>query len=531
MKKILKKLFIFSILFTMLFPYSKVLTIKAEEPVININQTVDEDLKAFNFDYERYKVDPELVYRPILINFNESASKDYMDLLYVYDPNNAFYLDKIEFNYYAGDSEDKLELIGSYNHKLYLAGTSEDKTIKRYAVDGYNYDLRNYKFRRYDITHLGVYKVESSYLFNSNLGVDYNNCMNIVFEDAHNWSWHFDEDTGWQNFWDLFSKKDTLHDQLFYSFYIPDKWDVTEIKSIDLQYKKVLLEAYRHNVADEGTEHEFYKDSSDINYRPKFYAWNDNNTADNLDKSNLLGHSIGQIGNKVDYTRKTIVPDDVSSTTQSGKKTYVWNKIQSLDSFKESFGTDSDIYKFAKQYFTKNNRSYWIINYDDFFYTYIQKDFYSYMVDGYGRYYPLPAEDKIIEYLISKKVPEHPGAYGEYYEGYYFTEEYTFDISARFIEYEDSKGVVRNLPVSVSPVMEKEGSGGGSDKPFGGNEDWWEKFLQILKTILAISSVITLSALIYLGISKAIQFSNDIELKKSIKDTNKILKQFKNKDK
>lgn len=99
-------------------------------------------------------------------------------------------------------------------------------------------------------------------------------------------------------------KNDTLKDQLFYSFYVAN-WNVKEIKSIDLVYKKVLLEGFRHNEADKGSTSEFYK-GTDEEFSPKYYEWNDNNTKDNYDKSNYLGSILSEIGSKVDYTHKTI---------------------------------------------------------------------------------------------------------------------------------------------------------------------------------------------------------------------------------
>ena len=67
-------------------------------PLIEIKQSVDEDLKSFNFDYQRYKVGTSRVYQPILINYLEASSKDYYDLLYFYDPNNEFDINSISID-------------------------------------------------------------------------------------------------------------------------------------------------------------------------------------------------------------------------------------------------------------------------------------------------------------------------------------------------------------------------------------------------------------------------------------------------
>ena len=53
MKKILISIFSFIYLFLLSTPLSSVNVVFAtEEPIITINQSVDEDLKAFDFDYE-----------------------------------------------------------------------------------------------------------------------------------------------------------------------------------------------------------------------------------------------------------------------------------------------------------------------------------------------------------------------------------------------------------------------------------------------------------------------------------------------
>lgn len=116
--------------------------------------------------------------------------------------------------------------------------------------------------------------------------------------------------------------------------------------------------------------------------------------------------------------------------------------------------------------------------------------------------------------------------YSKYYKFYSFTEEYTFDVSARYITYKDTLGVVRSLPTSVVPVMEKEGSGGTSDSPFDLGFDW-EKLLTLLKTLLALIIVLALIVLIYIAITKIMDRYERRQLNKSITETNKSLKQFK----
>ena len=212
MKKIIISIFSFIYLFLLGTPLSSVNVVFAtEEPIITINQSVDEDLKAFNFDYEKYQVNKDLCYRPIIINFNESTSEDYMDLLYVYDPNNSFNLSKAKYHFGYGEDETNYSYINNCEINLYLSGTSSDGTIKRYAMNGYRDERINYKYRAYQFIYLDNYEVNNAYLFENTSGLIYSNCMNIRLEDPHNWSWHFDEDTSfWENFKDTFLKKDIL---------------------------------------------------------------------------------------------------------------------------------------------------------------------------------------------------------------------------------------------------------------------------------------------------------------------------------
>lgn len=157
------------------------------EEKIEIKQTVDEDLKSFNFDYNRYKVEPTRVYQPILINYRESNSKDYYDLLYFYDPNDEFKLNEITIDISTGDNTDSLNKVKEQKYKLIEAGTSEDNTIKRYAFKGYE-DYRTIAYRKYDLKSLSYndtsIQLVNSYLFKDKiLEFEYSNCLNVRLED------------------------------------------------------------------------------------------------------------------------------------------------------------------------------------------------------------------------------------------------------------------------------------------------------------------------------------------------------------
>ena len=81
-------------------------------------------------------------------------------------------------------------------------------------------------------------------------------------------------------------------------------------------------------------------------------------------------------------------------------------------------------------------------------------------------------------------VPGVDGGFYDYYLPYFFTEEYTFDISAKSITFEDSNNVTRKLPVSVAPVMDKEGSGGESEFPEV--DEMFEKILMLVGILIVV---------------------------------------------
>lgn len=467
-----------------------------------INKSVDEDIKTFNFDVNRYKIDSKLVYRPILITYIESKSSKFYDLVYFYDPNDEFDLQKANVTIEGkenADSEIKYTYTSIYN--LTYAGMSKDKTIKRYFLNTYNVDKLNYKYREYSIntcsTDSYTYTLDNHFLFNQLGELEYNNCVNIRLEDAHAWSWHFDEQlynkSWWQKFNEFFIQKDTqniLRDQLFYSFYILDDWNIKEIKSMDIEYKKVLLVGKRYNIADTTGKSEMYNpDTEDKYFGPQYYKWNDNNDIDNVDTSNLLGYNISQFGNKVDFTHKTIITEEVSS--KGLKHNYTWKTIQDCNQFKTCFGIDSDIYKFANYFFTDSSKKYYIINYDSFFYRY-SSDIVAYKDYNYN---VIENTKNFCNYLLDNGiVPDRFSSFGDQpmdisyaLDFYSFRQEYTFDISVKYITYEDYADVEYTYPVSVASVNQ-EGSGGTSEKPF--------TWLDIIKIIFCV--VFGLIALIFL---------------------------------
>ena len=375
---------------------------------------------------------------------------------------------------------------------------SKDKTIKRYFLNTYNVDKLNYKYREYSIntcsTGSYTYTLDNHFLFNQSGELEYNNCINIRLEDPHAWSWHFDEDSSLENTWELFKKtfgiaeEDCLKDQLFYSFYVAN-WNVKEIKSIDLVYKKVLLNGFRKNIADEGNMHEYY-DNENSDFSPMFYKWNDSNSKDKIDISNYLGSNLNEVGSKIDYTHKTITSEEKTSVGIGHD--YTWKSILTKNQFKDSFGEKSNIYKFADNYFNNQYKNYWIINYDDFFYSYKKYTIVE-ANNILGHYFSSDYEDVYKKYDYEKNLDFYnylttkTDVQAEGMMMFNFSQEYTFDIQATNITFEDYAGVEYTYPVSVASVNQ-EGSGGTSEEPF--------TWLDIIKIIFCV--VFGLIALIFL---------------------------------
>ena len=159
-----------------------VLQVNAQETSLTIYQSVDDDLKTFNFDYKKYLVNPELVYRPIVINFNESLSDNYSDLLYIYDPNDEFNLNTLSCDISYGTSENSFYLTNNdVTCDLYFAGSSNDNLIKRYVVS-FPETRNDSNYRKYTINSLDNFDVNLIYLFKNSNILEYSNLMNIRLE-------------------------------------------------------------------------------------------------------------------------------------------------------------------------------------------------------------------------------------------------------------------------------------------------------------------------------------------------------------
>lgn len=476
-------------------PFTSSTETKIDNKLLKVNRSVSEDLEKFDIDFSKYYVDNEMVIEPILLQYAESLNSDSMDLYYFYDPNDQFTYSSIAYSVNYSNTDTVIEDIKSgayssttieypFNKTLYFTGVSEDGYVKRFSSFVSEEELSNrlsYEYRYYNIKGLNndEYKIENQYLFNSNNSVSYSNDLTIKLLDPHCWSWHFDEDNGWQNFCDWFTGRDTLKDQLFYSFYV-DGWEISDIKSIDLMYKKVLLKGYRYNEADTGNKSRFYKDDTDSKYKPKYYAWNESNSKDNYDTSDYLGSSLEEVTNKVNYTYKTITHAKEKSV--GVKHEYEWDLIQNNSSFKSAFGEDSDIYKFANNYFNATNQEYWIINFDDFYYSYSQSqivvgDDYDLAIMSMGG--ATSQENRsFVTYLKQNNVPSFTQMpTGAKMVNYYsFVQEYVFNMKATQMTFTDSNETTRTLPVSVTPVSE-EASGGTSEEV----DDLFEKILKAIK--------------------------------------------------
>ena len=493
-----------------LAPYTSSVQLEEKSSGISVKQSVDEDIKLFadKVGLEKYlQFDSSSVYEPIVLYFAESGSSEYLDLIYILDPLNQWDCKSLYADCYVGNNSNYEEFtecaFTDLEVPLYFSGQSSDKKIKRYAMNLYSSGaIENYRskypYRFYEFVDLH-YKDESGedkvidlfskYLFNSSGTVDYSTSCNVTLGDPHCWSYHFDEDSSSENWWEGFKEtfgyqyQEQLRDQLFYSFYFKD-WKVSQIQSVDLSYKKVLLEGTRANKADYGTKQSYYQGPDYYNFAPKYYSWNDSNSNESLDKTNYLGSSLSEIAPEVPLTNVSVYPENVSSVGM--KHDYRWNKIQNIDAFKKAFGEDSGIYQFATQFMTEDDKDYWIINFDDFYYNYGIGAPYT-EINGtprglYTRAFVEPSNS--FQYLL---MPGTSSGYqkleltefgdwllhgdfgfyeetwnfqkGKVYDLYYFQQEYVFDVKATSITFDDSNGITYSLPTSVAKVNE-EASGG-----------------------------------------------------------------------
>ena len=156
-------------------PTASYIAVNAEESVdsdVVINQSIEDDLATFNFDYTRYCLDKENYLHPVVITFKESKESKYYDLLYVYarlDPiigatGKNRLLPTIEFNsvdvnYYYSDkmatlyddaSNERSNFKFIYSDRLEV---NENGYIYRLAINEYN-DYRKSNFREYHFTKL-----------------------------------------------------------------------------------------------------------------------------------------------------------------------------------------------------------------------------------------------------------------------------------------------------------------------------------------------------------------------------------------
>lgn len=566
---------------------------------LKINQSVDDDLKGFNFDYKKYLVDSSQYYQPIMLNFAESLDSNYYDLIYLYLNNDSFTkVLNFKVDIYVGNNSNKLKLYKEdVIYEPLKAGQSEDGVV-RYAVSGYDDYRITYKYRKYHFKTIktsvllpplisgGIKNLENEYELNNiyqfqykNPILQFSNNINVVLEDAHCWSWHFDEDNGWDNFWEWFggNKNDTLKDQLFYSFYVKD-WNVKELKSIKLQYKKVFFDGYRAWRNDNDGISKLFTDILDFsdiagnfeaynnfvtkvpyakymlnsynayNSAPKYYDFDD--------RGILLGNSLKDISQKVDYTVDIIVPEEKTSEGVGHK--YTWNTIMNINEFKKCFGQDSDIYDFAKNYFNEDEK-YWIINFDDYYYSYTQyyresfsthcarfvslcpkhNDGLYYLCDSnhsdcklhflnYNRP-DLDVDNRFLpleQFIIKNFYQDSDTQFS--FEWYSCQQEYIFDMRALEMTFEDVAGVEYTLPTSVASVKE-EASGGGSEFFLPSPPDLCKDLLRILLLIILTVILIAIFPILSPIIGIVISFVAS-SLKIVISMIKKIFKQRKKKN-
>lgn len=508
---------------------------KAESNEIIINQTVDDDLKSF--DLRKYYVDPSFIIEPTLIYFNEAYSNKHLDLVYFYDPNNAFDYGKLSYQVCYSSSETIVDDVINdtnknnrtyfyyYTKDLIFAGTSSDKKVKRFAFYQDDEEINNrksYDYHYYKMNKIDSTKLNNEYLFKKDNVQEVSNDLNVVLGDPHVWSWNFDEDSTLENVWEeflaLFVGQDTLRNQLFYSFYV-DNWLIKDIKAIEMQYKKVLFDGSRAGPADTDEKNRAFmgKCNEEFTYRPSFYKWKDTNSKDNYDKTEYLGSTLEEIAPNVDYEIKVITPDEV--TSKGMDHDYSWSKIQTINDLKRSFGESSKIYKFASTYFNDTSKNYWIINFEDFYYSYKYRSTIEHSFkktsfeDGHIwshnnannpeakiRIYNDGLED-FEKFLIENfqvnffdnngvSIPEENLKYTV--DMYNVTQEYVFQVAARKITFTDYFSKTRTLPVSVTPVNQ-ESTGGFSEDP----KSFWDLLRKIIMVILGLLIIIPILIILW----------------------------------
>ena len=502
-----------SIFMTTMLPAEGLSSASSGDSPMQILRTVDEDLASLNIDVEKYLIDPERVTGPVLVAFNETNSKKYKSLIYFYDPLDQI-SDAAELSFIVSSGNDLTQLksvsLTSEDRQLHYVDASEDGRIDRYYIDYYPDGNR---YAEYSFSEISGYDLDAKFVFDrSGLFLDYSNCLNVLLGDPHAWSWHFDEDSSSENIWESFKswmgfKNDVLRDQLFYSFYVKN-WNVNQIKSIDMKYKKVLLDGYRYNQADTGSTSAFYK-GSDETFRPRYYAWNNSNTATDQDRSDYLGSSLEEIESKVRFTTRTITPEEKSSVGTGHN--YTWKTIQNRRQFESTF-PNSEIAAFAGNYFMENE-DYWIINFDEFFYSYDNNNEFPFLANPYttnpefrkpirAKVYDADEHKNFVSYLKYHNTPyvEYVNMQGGFMKFYNFTQEYVFDVRATQMTFEDAASVTYTLPVSVAPVDE-EASGGFSEYPSAYRPDF-SGFITVAVILLIVIGVILLLNFINIFIPK-----------------------------
>ena len=528
-KRIICLYVIFLLCFSLSIPISfSYVNADSNNNYIHEYKSVDEDLESFDFDYKKYYIEKDLCYRPILIQFNESLSSMYSDLLYVYDPNNLIKHNYFECIVKVSNDNINYDTLKTIKKNSVNAGLSSDGLVKRFSLDIFE-DYRNeYSYREYEITNLFGYEFSAIYRFGPSLSMSYNQSINVYLLDAFAWSYRFDTDKWFDNFKDklFFSGRDSTKEQKFYSFAIHDGWEIGNIEEISFQYKEALLEAYRHNINDTSMSHEFYSNVNDELYGPKFYKWNNQNTENNYDTSDYLGNSVKDIGNRLNYQFKTVKPESKEITGSDGKLFdnfyYKWNTILDKYSFDLAF-TGCDIIDYSNN-FMKNNYRYFIINYDESIYSYRKHgvhyytdyslwvnykeknlDFCNYLIE-HGKYPYIPSNSSYpYMYLI---------------DSYFVQEKFIFDIKPKTITYRDVFGYKRTAACSVSPKMFPDGGGGDNSPNELGCNGSLQDLLTILIGVLGIAGLI----LLFYGIFKFYQFISSITLSARLKENNKHLR-------
>lgn len=486
----------------------------AEELPYTISATVDEDIENWEFNYQKFLVDPDMVMEPIVVNYSESLSPDDYDLLYIYDPQDAFRLDDLTLSYSVGT--DSFSLQSVYLNRIYDVldtGRSDSTGIRRFAVNAYDETrevnpYREYRIESIQYNHGSSTEVSQIYLY-SDSSFSSSQRMMVELEDASYWYWYFDEDSWGENLWEgiqsfFGNKADENRLEAFYSFYV-DNWDISEIYEITMRYRQCYLRGYRASIHDNGLGREtFYTGGG--NYQPMFASSKDGensfvaSTATGLDDVYEIVKNLYDLEEEYQKTlAKEYVIRPESKSSEGTGFSYSWNSIQTYDALSAAY-PDTDFANYAGTHMNVDGEKYWMINFASGIYSFESHSIKSssdneYLIDG--EKISADVVNEFYSYLQSLYDYGSGGGGGSGIRSldvgefagpeifYSFEQDYFFDVSATKIKFEENfTGIHYELPCSVQILRTSSGVGGTDISLTTVLETGWQNVWEWLKNLL-----------------------------------------------